>query len=101
MAHGTKVPSGTLIERQAIGMQVNVKVLGALPAILGRNNIELHFATEPVTCRELQSRLVEEGTEYSRVLAACRLAVNHEFASPDQMIREQDEVALIGMVSGG
>jgi molybdopterin converting factor small subunit len=34
-------------------------------------------------------------------LGACRLAVNHAFADDSTPIRAADEVALIGMVSGG
>lgn len=34
-------------------------------------------------------------------IAHCRLAVNHEFVDPFKRVSEGDELALIGMVSGG
>ena len=34
-------------------------------------------------------------------IAHCRLAVNHAFASHDTEVRPGDELALIGLVSGG
>ena len=35
------------------------------------------------------------------MLPACRFAVNHAFAADDRAIAEGDEVALIGLTSGG
>lgn len=82
-------------------MQVTVRLLGVVGQIMARREILLEFATEPVTCDDLKKRLLANCAEHSRVLSACRLAVNHEFALPDDMVHERDEVALIGMVSGG
>lgn len=82
-------------------MQIHVKLLGVVAQMMARREILLDFATEQVTCDALKKRLLIDCAEHSRVLSACRLAVNHEFAPPDQMVHERDEVALIGMVSGG
>jgi len=82
-------------------MQISVKLLGVVGQMMARREILLDFTTEPVTCDTLKKRLLTECAEHSRVLSACRLAVNHEFAQPDQLVRERDEVAVIGMVSGG
>ena len=90
-----------LPKRVGSRMQINVKLLGAVAQLMARREVLLDFATEPVTCDALKKRLLMDCAEYSRVLSACRLAVNHEFARPDQMVHERDEVALIGMISGG
>lgn len=82
-------------------MQINVKLLGVVAQMMARREIPLDFATERVTCDALKKRLLAHCAEHSRMLSACRLAVNHEFAAPDQWVNERDEVALIGMVSGG
>jgi len=45
--------------------------------------------------------LVEEYPDAADLFAACRVAVNREFVSPDSPIADGAEVALIPPVSGG
>ena len=51
--------------------------------------------------RELRARLGECEPRLASLLPACRLAVNCQFAADDQPITQDDEIALIGFVSGG
>ena len=90
-----------LSKRIGSGMQISVKLLGVMAQLMARRELLLDFATGPVTCDALKKRLLTDCAEHARMLSACRLAVNHEFARPDQMVHERDEVALIGMISGG
>lgn len=53
------------------------------------------------TVREVAAALVEQHPTLGIALAAPRLAVNQKFASPQDVIRPGDEVALITLVGGG
>jgi len=55
---------------------------------------------ESTTAREVLHAL-EGMAWFPHSAKGCRLAVNHAFAGDDTPIRESDEVALIGLVSGG
>ncbi|QQS09599.1 MAG: MoaD/ThiS family protein [Phycisphaerales bacterium] len=52
---------------------------------------------------EARARLTQARPELASLLAACRFALNHAFIVDEGMTRpdEGDEVALIGLVSGG
>ena len=81
-------------------MRVRVLLFGPQADAAGRSAVELELP-EPADCRTLRERLAAAHPELAPSMAASRLAVNHEFAPPEQTIREGDEVALIGLVSGG
>ena len=55
----------------------------------------------PVTCDALRRALEESHPALGPFLPAARFAINSEFAGADSLIKAGDEVALIGMVSGG
>ena len=68
---------------------------------VGQREIKLPIDAEHVTCAELRARLGECEPRLASLLPACRLAVNCQFAADDQPITQDDEIALIGFVSGG
>ncbi len=81
-------------------MSIRVLLFGPEAAALGRDHILV--ALEPGdNCAALLERLHADFPALRPSLAAARLAVNSEFAPPDHPVRAGDEVALIGMVSGG
>lgn len=53
------------------------------------------------TCGEVRAALGSQYPVLAKFLGAARLAVNGEFAGAEQAIGAADEVALIGLVSGG
>ncbi len=55
---------------------------------------------EPTAGRVLEA-LAQDAEPLAPSLASSRLAVNHEFVDSEHVIKPDDEVALIGMVSGG
>lgn len=59
---------------------------------------DLHF---PVTAGELLTEIAEAYPALAGSLGVSRIAINHEFAAPDCQIESGDEVALIGLISGG
>jgi MoaE-MoaD fusion protein len=81
-------------------MRIVVRLFGPEAQRLGRREVAVD-APGPVTCADLTDLLGKQHPELSANLPRCRLAVNHEFAGRDDLVREEDEVALIGQVSGG
>lgn len=53
------------------------------------------------TCEGVREGLGKQHPTLAKFLGAARLAINGEFASADRAITATDEVALIGLVSGG
>ena len=80
--------------------KVRVLLFGPEAAAAGRACAEV-AADGRVTCAHLRARLGEDLPALRRLLTTGRFAVNSEFAPDDRVIEPGDEVALIGMVSGG
>ena len=56
---------------------------------------------ENATIADLQHELIAQFPKLERLLPHTRIAVNQEYAKPDFILKEGDEVALIPPVSGG
>lgn len=63
--------------------------------------VALRFDRDAVTAADVLAALRDAAPRLSDSLGTSRLAVDHEFAAADRVIAPGDEVALIGMVSGG
>lgn len=81
-------------------MIVRVLFFGAEAGALGRSHADVDLDGDR-TCRAMMLRLAECFPVLHGHLRVARLAVNSEFAGPERVIGEGDEVALIGLVSGG
>lgn len=81
-------------------MRVRVLLFGAEADALGRRDVSIETGDAP-TCGDVRDRLAREHPALSPFLPAARFAVNFQFADPARTIRPGDEVALIGLVSGG
>ena len=81
-------------------MQIDILLFGpqAKLADHDRVTIELDHAS---TVADALSVLGERVPALASSLSVSRLAVNHEYAQENDLLSEGDEVALIGMVSGG
>lgn len=82
-------------------MRVVVHLFGAEASALRRDRICIEIPEAMPTCAGLRARLVESEPALADALRTARFAVNHSFAPDSQPIAPGDEVALIGMVSGG
>ena len=82
-------------------MQVKVKLFGPQAQRVGRRHVRVELADDDATCAALRRALHEAAPQLADTLADSRFAVNHEYADESRTIRADDEVALIGMVSGG
>lgn len=80
-------------------MIVRVKLFGAEAKAAGLR--EVSVTIDGASCADLRARLAEECLPLRELLPKCRFAVNHEFVGLEHRVRESDEIALIGMVSGG
>lgn len=55
----------------------------------------------PIRVSDLITELTRQYPVLESSIVVSRLAVNQEFASPEWFIQADDEVALIGLISGG
>lgn len=81
-------------------MEVRVLLFGPEAHAAGRRDATLDVAA-PVTCARVKEALARALPMIAGNVSAARLAVNAEFAAPERVIAPGDEVALIGVVSGG
>lgn len=81
-------------------MLVRVLLFGPEAAALGEDAVAIEVP-EGATCDLLKAALAQKHPGIRALLASARFAVNSEFAAPDRAIKASDEVALIGLVSGG
>jgi molybdopterin synthase catalytic subunit len=81
-------------------MEITVRLFGPEAEVTGRSQVTVDVDST-ATCGQLRVALAQHEPSLAPYLPACRLAVNHEFAGDEHPLSEQDEVALIGLVSGG
>jgi len=82
-------------------MDVTILLFGKEAEAVGSPRAVVSLPAEEVSCRDLREALAIAQPKLASQLAASRFAINHAFATDDQRIRPTDEIALIGMVSGG
>jgi len=83
-------------------MNVRVLLFGPYVDAAGADALTLTFPDRnEVTAAEVLAALQREAPSIATMLPATRLAVNEQFAGPEQRVAESDECALIGLVGGG
>lgn len=80
--------------------RITIRLFGPQAQLAATHELALELPSAP-TCGDLRRRLAEAVPALAPSLASSRLAVNHAFADDDTPVAASDEVALIGMVSGG
>ena len=55
----------------------------------------------PIRVSDLITELARQYPALKSSIVVSRLAVNQEFVSPESFVQADDEVALIGLISGG
>jgi molybdopterin converting factor small subunit len=78
---------------------IRIHLFGQLAAAVQSSQLAVNV--EAPTCGALRQQIAAQEPRLASLLPACRFAVNHRFAEDGTMVRESDEVALIGFVSGG
>ncbi|MEL6895274.1 MAG: MoaD/ThiS family protein [Planctomycetota bacterium] len=84
-----------------IDAKIEVKVFGPQAESIGEQVMEISVPQLPVSSEDVLAAIPNHYPRLSDSMRVSRLAINHAFARPGQMIRAEDEVALIGMISGG
>lgn len=81
---------------------ITVRFFAMLKSKVGKEIIEIPFRRD-ITLRELQDDIAKEFPEISEYLSGKRVlvSVNQEFATPDTVIKDRDEVAFLPPFSGG
>lgn len=82
-------------------MQVQVMLFGPIADMLGSDTVAVDTPSEQPTARAVLDSLGEQNPTVSDAVRSCRLAINHSFAHDDAIVGADDELALIGLVSGG
>lgn len=82
-------------------MEVGILLFGPERAAAGMDRATVSVPSLPSTCAHIRRLLSEKYPALRPHLAANRFAINGEYAGDNAIIQEQDEVALIGLVSGG
>jgi molybdopterin synthase catalytic subunit len=83
-------------------MRLNILLFGPMADIAGSRVLRLEVPEANSLCATGVLRLLGDRYPLLRpMLTSSRLAINSQFAAPDDAVAESDELALIGMVSGG
>lgn len=81
-------------------MDVAVLLFGPAAAAAGSSMVTVRTAPNP-TVASLTPLLRDACPAIAPMMPSLRFALNGEFALNDALVRQGDEVALIGLVSGG
>ena len=81
------------------GMQVKIALFGITKEIIGA--AKLNYGLTAATNVESLLQALKADYPALQNLNSLLVAVNDEYAQPEQLLREQDEIALIPPVCGG
>ncbi|MGQ9456849.1 MAG: molybdopterin converting factor subunit 1 [Anaerolineae bacterium] len=81
-------------------MRVVVRLFAAAREALGREELHLELPAGS-TVREVREEVSRTAPGAHPVLERCLLARNREFASPEEVVQEGDEIAFLPPVGGG
>ncbi len=81
-------------------MNIQVIFFAALRQIVGLRETSLHLK-EGATVQDLKDTIASATPALEGMMERVAVAVNHEYAQPDTVLREGDEVALLPPVAGG
>ena len=82
-------------------MKITVLLFGPQARRVGRRDVVIECPGDSATGAQLRAALANAAPALADTLPASRLAVNHAYIGEEDPIHPGDEVALIGMVSGG
>src|ERR1051325_11961883 len=81
-------------------VKVRVLFFGAARDVVDQNPLEISLAA-PATVASAFRSLVAKFSELERFGRSLLFAVNQEYATPDTLLKENDELAVFPPVSGG
>ncbi len=81
-------------------MTIRTLFFASYRELVGTGQVDLTL-DEPVTVAQLLQELWDRGEPFCRLPAGPVVTVNREFASPDTVLSDGDEVAFVPPVDGG
>ena len=87
--------------RVCVTMECTVKLFGPLAQAAQCHELKLQLDGSDATLADLRTRLAAQAPALAPYLPSCRFAVNHRYAADTDPVHPHDEIALIGLVSGG
>ena len=90
----------TSADAARLASTIVVKLFGPQARLAGAREVQVELA-RPATAGNVLAALAERVPALAASIASSRLAVNKAFAQPADPVGPADEVALIGMISGG
>jgi molybdopterin converting factor small subunit len=78
-----------------------IRLFGPEAAACGKPEVIVASDRATMTLTDLRSLLAEAQPKLPLAAPSLRFAVNHAFANDSTMVCATDEIAVIGMVSGG
>ncbi|MCW5755568.1 MAG: MoaD/ThiS family protein [Phycisphaeraceae bacterium] len=83
-------------------MTLLIRLFGPYADAAGARELRLVLPDDRAfTAADVLSAVADKHPDLSPLLPAARLAANNRFAPPSQQVFASDELALIGLVSGG
>ena len=83
-------------------MTITVRLFGPQARLAGQETVTLEMPEPEPTCAHVRASRAGQVPELQDSLAGSRFAVNFEYVTDERTpVKASDEVALIGMVSGG
>jgi molybdopterin converting factor subunit 1 len=82
-------------------VKLTIHLFAGLSDIFENNQISIHITDDKVTVNQLKQMIMEQFPQTAQLVQQAFLAKNHTYAKPDEVITENDEIALIPPVSGG
>ncbi len=80
---------------------LQVLVFGPQAQSVDAERLVLTGVSFPITPDALLIKIADAYPELASSLGVSRIAVNHSFAAPNASVEYGDEVALVGLISGG
>jgi molybdopterin converting factor small subunit len=82
-------------------VKVEVLLFGPAAGAVGRDRLTVEVPDDAPTCGRVCEAMIDAEPKLRRLVDGGRMAVNQRLAPEDQQVSERDEIALIGLVSGG
>lgn len=81
--------------------RVEVKLFGLQSDAAGNRNLPVTIQPGQTTASDVLQQLLLQAPALSQSIGGSRLAVNHGLVTPDHILHDEQEIALIGMIGGG
>ena len=82
-------------------MNLNVKLFATLKDKAQASQLALELEQDQPTVQDLLARIIVQKPSLASSMKSVLVAVNNEYAFPEQVLAPHDEVALFPPVSGG